>query len=176
MSSEPGQQGWHCRDRKVVGTGGCPAELQGQEGPQQSCGNRGVPSRAVAPWSRCGCVHGSGYALCPWLSRADSAGAVTPANPVLWPAAPFLRGAGGCPRRCWAGLAAGLWRQLEGLCLWSGCGSSPQPCSPSREAYEEGDGHGQAAARQDPEDSPEREAAALVAPGTLPPSSGPPPQ
>lgn len=36
--------------------------------------------------------------------------------------------------------------------------------SPSRKAHEEGDGHGQAAARQDPEDPPEWEAAPLAPP------------
>lgn len=56
----------------------------------------------------------------------------------------------------------------------AGAGPHPTPRSPSREAHEEGDGHGQAAARQDPEDPPEREAAALAAEPLM--GSGPPPQ
>lgn len=71
-------------------------------------------------------------------------------------------------------------------CFWgAGWGRSQAltllPRSPSREAHEEGDGHGQAAARQDPEDPPEWEAAALVTGpvgslGTLPLGSSPPRQ
>lgn len=84
------------------------------------------------------------------------------------------RGLGGAGRGGEAGLAAG---QPGGAPGEGGrrCGArgvraagrrralTPVPRSPSRKAHEEGDGHGQAAARQDPEDPPEREAAALAA-------------
>lgn len=80
--------------------------------------------------------------------------------------------------RCWdgAGLPVGKAAVVRGwrvtLCRAGATLGLTHSRSPSRKAHEEGDGHGQAAARQDPEDPPEWQAAPLAASGLLPPNFG----
>lgn len=154
-----GWQGWHC-------------------GGPRSPSREGM-RRAFPPPSGV-CSEGCG----PGRGGAGSPEAVPPRRALsdgwLGGGAPTLEG-WSWPWRCWAGVGgegragggaarrgAGGRRQAVRGPRGHGCGAGAgphpgPPRSPSRKAHEEGDGHGQAAARQDPEDPPEREAAALAA-------------